>query len=267
MQHRLLIKENIVNFEEWLTITGVPTPSIKKFMDAINGPLSMFFDLQYLGAGSLCDIRDLAIFNKINEKFESDKDFQTRNKRGNNIYRETLEKYREFLISLTTSSVGKELGPHLDQVRRIAESRSVPPYMPFDQNYGVVQILSDVIRRRGEHEFRENLLNIYNYQCAITGSNLIGLLEVTHITPFPGSDCNRPQNCLILRSDIHTLWDLGLIAIDPKQFNVWVHPNITDSAYRALVGTIPFIPKMDADRPSSDALQKQWSITQLKDYA
>jgi len=252
-----------MDFEEWLTREGLSGPSIQKFLDALKGPLAMFFDLQYLGAGSLCDITDLDLFNKITERIESDSEFQIRNKRGANIYSATLEKYREFLTAAGKSVNREELGPHRHNLQDLGMRHSAESYMPFDQSDGTLKILSDIVKRRGENQFRQNLLRIYVGKCAITGSNFFEILEVAYITPFLGSDTNRPCNGLILRSDIHTLWDLGLVAIDPQKLTIWIHPSITDAAYRSLDGAAPFIPKLDTDRPSGEALARHWATAHV----
>lgn len=55
----------------------------------------------------------------------------------------------------------------------------------------------------------------YGGQCAITGSDAGPALEAAHPRPYRGVDSNVISDGLPLRGDIHTLFDLGLLAIDP----------------------------------------------------
>lgn len=69
-------------------------------------------------------------------------------------------------------------------------------------------------------------------------AQVTALLEAAHITPYLGPDTNSITNGLLLRADLHTLWDLGLIAVNPSTRMVWVSPSVNDPTYQALSGTI-----------------------------
>ncbi|HZZ18730.1 MAG TPA: HNH endonuclease signature motif containing protein, partial [Opitutaceae bacterium] len=75
------------------------------------------------------------------------------------------------------------------------------------------RVLGQIVRRRGQKEFRESLLVAYDQRCAITNCDAVDALEAAHIIPYQGSATNNVTNGLLLRADIHTLFDLGLIAI------------------------------------------------------
>lgn len=55
-------------------------------------------------------------------------------------------------------------------------------------------------------------------------------------TPNRGEDTNHVANGLLLRADLHTLLDCGLIAVDPDDLRVVVAPSIRGSSYRRLHG-------------------------------
>ena len=88
-----------MKFEQWMKTEGLSDSLIKKYTEAINGPLSVWADLQDFSFGSLSSAIDLDVFNAIAEKIESTDDFQIRNRRGHNIYSTALNKYRDFLSS------------------------------------------------------------------------------------------------------------------------------------------------------------------------
>jgi putative restriction endonuclease len=71
--------------------------------------------------------------------------------------------------------------------------------------------------RRGQQAFRAKLIAAYDRKCVVTGCDVEDLLEAAHIQPYRGSHTNHIQNGLLLRSDIHTLFDCRMIAIDQLQ--------------------------------------------------
>lgn len=87
---------------------------------------------------------------------------------------------------------------------------------PKDSKDQRVRAIAEVVRRRGQAKFRKRLLDAYSNTCAVTGCDAVEALEAAHITPYLGEETNHPQNGLLLRADIHSLFDLGLISIDPE---------------------------------------------------
>jgi hypothetical protein len=110
--------------------------------------------------------------------------------------------------------------------------------------------------RRGQRRFRDALRERFGDQCMITGCTTIDALEAAHIYAFRSEQDHDPQNGLLLRSDIHTLFDLELIAINPDTLEVEVHDNISRD-YGALKGTI--LKCRDSVRPSKTALLDHYS--------
>lgn len=76
-----------------------------------------------------------------------------------------------------------------------------------------VQIVSNVTIRTKQSEFRSIILEAYG-ACAITGSKLPQVLEAAHIVPFSGRN-DTLNNGILLRSDIHKLFDSFLLSINP----------------------------------------------------
>lgn len=68
--------------------------------------------------------------------------------------------------------------------------------------------------RRGQGRFRASLFSAPYPRCAISGVGYPLLLEAAHIVPFSESLDHSPANGLILRADLHTLFDLHEITID-----------------------------------------------------
>lgn len=118
-----------------------------------------------------------------------------------------------------------------------------------------VRELRAVVMRRGQREFRDALLEAYAGKCAITQCAAIAVLEAAHIVPYGGEHTNRPDNGLLLRSDIHTLFDLGLLWVDPTTMCVEVAEQLLATEYEGLRGRALRLPQDPALRPHRDHLQ------------
>jgi putative restriction endonuclease len=121
--------------------------------------------------------------------------------------------------------------------------------------------MAQIVRRRGQPEFRCQLLAAYGGRCAISGCDAIEALEAAHITPFRGSDTNRTDNGILLRADLHTLFDLGLLAIHAAEYTLLLSPALTIGAYADLGGKKIRMPNEAHLQPSAAALQahRDWT--------
>ena len=108
--------------------------------------------------------------------------------------------------------------------------------------------------RQGQPKFRQGLLEAYNGRCAITGTDAISALEAAHIAPYRGDRSNHLQNGLLLRADIHSLFDLGMIGINPKEMKVVISPDLMESTYGELDGRSVNLPADIDAHPSNAAL-------------
>jgi len=152
--------------------------------------------------------------------------------------------------------------------------------------------------RRGDRRLRESLCRTYGLGCAITGpcpkdlleaaAQLVwqvlegdfvdqrrlaqpgelggqaaeqDLLEAAYIVPFPSTSLHSAENAILLRSDLHTLWDLNLIAIEPDEMIVRVAERLEGSHYEKLSGRtlLPSAAAFTAVRP---ALAERWRAFQ-----
>jgi hypothetical protein len=55
----------------------------------------------------------------------------------------------------------------------------------------------------------------YSRRCAITGERTLPALEAAHIKPFAQGGSHEPTNGLLLRRDIHALFDAGYVTVTP----------------------------------------------------
>ncbi|WP_202795231.1 HNH endonuclease [Janibacter sp. HTCC2649] len=120
-----------------------------------------------------------------------------------------------------------------------------------------VRVPASVVVRRGARAFRDQLLTAYAGRCAVTGTSTAGVLEAAHMSDYKGDQTDRPYNGLLLRADIHTLFDLNLLTITTPDYTVHVAPEVKDSTYRDLHGKrSAVLPASIHDRPHVDLLAK-----------
>lgn len=181
------------------------------------------------------------------------------------MYAAALSNYQKYLLVLGShhNMNPMEYGPYQQQVAQIVLEPS-EAFDPKGQGDARARVLREVVQRRGQAKFRNALIAAYAGRCAITGCPVTPLLEAAHITPYLGPDTNSITNGLLLRADIHTLWDLGLLGVDPETYMVWVSPEVNDRMYEILEGTHMRYPSHPAQRPSIAALQQQWNLVHLK---
>jgi hypothetical protein len=114
-------------------------------------------------------------------------------------------------------------------------------------------VLRTILRRRGQPAFRQRLLEAYDRKCAITGCALDAVLEAAHIRAHADGGSMHVRNGLVLRSDLHTLFDLRQIAVNTEAWTIEAHDSVR-AAYDWLHGATFHRPRNEADCPSSRQL-------------
>lgn len=114
--------------------------------------------------------------------------------------------------------------------------------------------------RLGQGAFRVLVTDAYARRCAITGERTLPVLDAAHIKPFVNAGPNQIANGLLLRSDLHRLFDLGYMTVT-SGLSVKVSGKIKEKFengrdYYALDGReLVVIPTVARDRPSSQYLE------------
>jgi putative restriction endonuclease len=140
-------------------------------------------------------------------------------------------------------------------------SQATQAFNPESLIDGRERTVASIVRRRGQPAFRRKLIEVYESRCAISGCDAAEALEAAHIVPYLGPETNHPSNGILLRGDIHTLFDLGLLTVDPSNMTVIVAPRLQQTSYATLDGKPLFLPKYVDARPSVVALARHrtWS--------
>lgn len=119
------------------------------------------------------------------------------------------------------------------------------------------RLLASITLRRGQAKFRKALVGRYGSSCMISGCSLMEIVEAAHIWPYRGDDDNHPENGLLLRADLHTLFDLDLLGIDPASMRVALHPDVRSAGYGHMSGVE--LGGCIRHQPSRQALERRWA--------
>jgi putative restriction endonuclease len=116
--------------------------------------------------------------------------------------------------------------------------------------------------RLAQQSFKAVVLSAYHGHCAITDTKIRPVLQAAHIRPVSDGGENRLDNGLLLRSDVHTMFDRGYLAVDPSH-RLLVSPRLRDEfgngeQFYAKAGRVIALPDRKADRPQPDF--HQWHL-------
>jgi len=113
--------------------------------------------------------------------------------------------------------------------------------------------------RLGQGSFRVLVTDVYDRRCAVTGERVLPVLEAAHIRPYALGGEHRVDNGLLLRSDLHTLFDRGYVTVTPD-FRLEVSRRIRQdwhngNHYYGLHGQAVRVPPHPGDRPAESFLR------------
>lgn len=116
----------------------------------------------------------------------------------------------------TQTTIGNEL--YQSVIERMPRTSAEPVSSGERYSTGLTK------HRIGQGAFRVAVTDAYQRRCAITGEKTLPVLQAAHIKPYASGGEHLVTNGLLLRSDIHTLFDSGYVTIDPDfRFNVSSH--------------------------------------------
>ncbi|WP_430966719.1 HNH endonuclease [Spongiimicrobium sp. 2-473A-2-J] len=125
-----------------------------------------------------------------------------------------------------------------------------------DDDFKDKQLYARTIRK-GQPKFREELLRLYEFGCAICGHGPDNVLEACHIVPHSVSGNNQIDNGLLLRSDLHDLFDDGLLKINPKTYMIELNPSLSKTPYARFDGKM-LRTRKDGGWPRQDYLRARY---------
>lgn len=112
--------------------------------------------------------------------------------------------------------------------------------------------------RLGQGLFRIAVMDAYSRACAVTNEHSLPALEASHIRPYGQDGPHEVRNGVLLRADLHRLFDQGYVTITPDH-RLEVSPRLREDyqnghSYYPLHGRALTIPSSDGDSPDAEFL-------------
>ncbi len=132
---------------------------------------------------------------------------------------------------------------------------------------GPVKFAERVTQHRlGQGAFRALITNAYDRRCAFTKERVLPTLEACHIRPAARGGSHAFSNGLLLRADVHALFDAGYLGVHPTTLRIQASPRLQDHfqngvEYRVLDGQELWAPSMARERPAQ--MQLEWHMNHL----
>ncbi len=161
------------------------------------------------------------------------------------------------IVVLKTYSTEDAEGRGLWEAVTFLRSRILKPNLVEVPNrFGLPQLIRP---RLGQGAFRTLVRDIYQQRCAVTMERTLPALEAAHIRPFSDGGIHEPSNGLLLRRDIHSLFDTGYVTVTPEHhFEVsrFIKEEFENGReYYALHGRRINLPRETSQRPRPDQLR------------
>jgi putative restriction endonuclease len=97
--------------------------------------------------------------------------------------------------------------------------------------------------RRGQRMFRAGLLEKYGLICAVTGAAPKEVLHAAHLRAFAEHETHNRNEGMLLRADVHSLFDAGLLTVNTSNNTILVAPTLRGHAvYGQFLGMTLAIP-------------------------
>ncbi|AXB55219.1 HNH endonuclease [Flavobacterium fluviale] len=111
------------------------------------------------------------------------------------------------------------------------EIKEIESFINQAKDDEIEKIQIQINKRRNQSKFRENICKLYENKCAISNNGIIEVLDAAHIISHSKSGINKNDNGILLRSDLHILFDKNLITIDPQTFEILIDKTLVNSSY------------------------------------
>jgi hypothetical protein len=110
------------------------------------------------------------------------------------------------------------------------------------------------VSRKDQGKFRDSLLKAFQGKCAITACDVERALDAAHIFPYRGQKTDCAWNGILLRLDLHRLFDSYLLTIDSLSGQVYLEPSLINS-YGVVANTKVCFPEEPVSENRKQALR------------
>ncbi|MEX2531604.1 MAG: HNH endonuclease [Gemmatimonadota bacterium] len=136
---------------------------------------------------------------------------------------------------------------------------SPPPFPSQSELFGGMGAPTLTPRRIGQGIFSSIIRDAYGRACAISGERALPALDAAHIRPFEEVQGHSIRNGILLRSDMHRLFDAGYLTITPKhrvEASGTMRDDFNDGDnYLRLHGTRVAVPEREELTPDPEMLR------------
>lgn len=146
-----------------------------------------------------------------------------------------------------------------NQLQDVAQGLSVATTKGFAEpaaRYGTPTLIAP---RLGQGAFRIAVTEAYRRQCAVSEGKVLPALDAAHIRPYADGGSHIKSNGILLRKDIHSVFDSGYATVD-TDYRFVVSKKVKEvfnngDEYRRLHGKQLVLPERKADWPNLDFLE------------
>lgn len=153
---------------------------------------------------------------------------------------------------------GREIWHRVETLIRTSSNHGerVPPIDESVPRYGDPVTM---FPRLGQGSFRLIVTDSYDRRCAFTNSPVLHVLDAAHIRPYSLGGTHAPSNGILLRQDLHTLFDRGYMTMTPSH-QIEISSRIKEEfhngkEYYKLHGETMRLPRYGDRRPSAEFLR------------
>jgi putative restriction endonuclease len=146
-----------------------------------------------------------------------------------------------------------------DQLQDAAENVTVGAASGFTDRaarFGAPQLITP---RLGQGAFRIAVTEAYHRQCAVSEGKVLPALDAAHIRPYAEGGAHAKSNGILLRKDIHCVFDAGYATVD-TEYRFVVSHKVQEvfnngNEYRRLHGKQLLLPRRTSDQPDPEFLR------------
>ncbi len=189
------------------------------YTHASSMPLSLAWDAfgEANGAGSLGELRAIILKNrKVDPETKGDIRIGCRILTRPFFFEEWMpppESFAPQIVTFKSFDTDDAEGRRLwDQVSQRMSWFAGSARPDGDARFGKPQIIQP---RLGQGAFRVVVTDAYQRRCAVTGERTLPVLDAAHIHPYSEGGVHRVSNGLLLRRDLHKLFDDGYVTVAP----------------------------------------------------
>lgn len=156
-----------------------------------------------------------------------------------------------------TTTVGRALWDKVLVARATGAARAFERLLEIEGEMFGAATRGKVRLKQGA--FRVMVTDAYQRRCAITTEKALPVLQAAHIKPVSEGGFNRLDNGLLLRSDVHTLFDRGYITVTPEHRVLIAKQQLKDDfdngePYWPFHGSLIHMPASASEQPLAEQL-------------